>query len=151
MHSLRWNILLILIAAQSLTAQDNGLTAYWHFDSSTGTAAIESRKQVEDKIQGNFSCTPGVRGDGIKFDGFTTRISRDSKAAPEIHEALTFETWIAPQAYPWNWNAIVAQKNRYFFGVDATGPLGLRVPIDDQWRECICSCSLDSSTADPAD
>ena len=73
MHSLRWNILLILIAAQSLTAQDNGLTAYWHFDSSTGTAAIESRKQVEDKIQGNFSYTPGVRGDGIKFDGFTTR------------------------------------------------------------------------------
>jgi hypothetical protein len=142
MYSLRWNIFLILIAAQSLTAQDNGLTAYWHFDSSTGTAAIESRKQVEDKVQGNFSYTPGVRGHGIKFDGFTTRISRDSKAAPEIHEALTFETWIAPQAYPWNWNAIVEQKNRYFFGLDATGHIGLRVFIDDQWRECISAAQV---------
>jgi Concanavalin A-like lectin/glucanases superfamily len=142
MHSLRWNILLLLISAQSLICQDNGLAAYWPFDSSTGTTAIESTKRVEDKIEGYFSYTRGVRGNGINFDGFTTRISRDPKAAPEIHEALTFETWIAPQAYPWNWNAIIEQKNRYFFGVDATGHIGLRVLIDDQWRECISAAQV---------
>ena len=142
MHSLLWNIFLLVISAQSLTAQDSGLAAYWSFDSSTGTTAIESRERAEDKIEGYFSYTRGVHGNGIKFDGFTTRISRDSKAAPEIHEALTFETWIAPQAYPWNWNAIIEQKNRYFFGVDATGHIGLRVFIDDQWRECISAAHV---------
>jgi len=142
MHSLRWNFLLVLIAAHSLIAQDVGLAAYWPFDSSQGSVAIETSKQAEDNIQGNFSYTPGVRGDGIKFDGFTTRISREAKAAPEIHGALTFETWIAPQAYPWNWNAIVEQKKRYFFGLDATGHIGLRVFIDDQWRECISAAQV---------
>ena len=83
-----------------------------------------------------------MHGNGIKFDGFTTRIFRDSKAAPEIHGGLTFEAWIAPQAYPWNWNAIVEQKKRYFFGLDATGHIGLRVFIDDQWRECVSALQV---------
>jgi len=69
MNSLRWNILLLLISARSLTSQAIGLAAYWPFDSSTGTTAIESRKRVEDKIEGYFSYTRGVRGNGIKFDG----------------------------------------------------------------------------------
>jgi hypothetical protein len=142
MHFLRWNFLVVLIAAHSLIAQDTGLAAYWPFDSSQGSVAIETSKKTEDQIQGNFSYVPGVRGNGIKFDGFTTRIYRDSKAAPEIHGALTFETWIAPQAYPWNWNAIVAQKNRYFFGLDATGHIALRVYLDDQWRECISAAEV---------
>jgi hypothetical protein len=142
MHSLRWSLLLILVGARSLIAQDTGLTAYWPFDASRGSIAIETRKQAADKIQGNFSYLPGVRADGIKFDGFTTRISRDSKAAPDIHQALTFEAWIAPQAYPWNWNAIVEQKNRYFFGLDATGHIGLRAFIDDQWRECVSATQV---------
>ena len=137
MHSLRWSFFLVLIAPYSLIGQDTGLTAYWPFDSSESSIAIEATKQAEDKIQGNFSYVSGVRGNGMKFDGFTTRIFRDAQVAPEIHQALTFEAWIAPQAYPWNWNAIVEQKNRYFFGLDATGHIGLRVLIDDQWRECI--------------
>ncbi|MGA8153607.1 MAG: LamG domain-containing protein [Terriglobales bacterium] len=157
MHFLRLKLFVILVAAHSLAAQDSGLTAYWPFDSSEGAVAIEASKQAEDKIQGNFSYTSGVRGNGIKFDGFTTRISRDSKAAPEIHGALTFETWIAPHAYPWNWNAIVEQKKRYFFGLDATGHIGLRVYIDDQWRECISAAEVPfmqwshiAATFDPA-
>jgi hypothetical protein len=142
MHSLRWNLLLILVAAHPLISQDTGLTAYWPFDSSGGSVAIEISKKVDDKIQGNFFYAPGVHGNGIKFDGFTTRIFRDSKAAPEIHGGLTFEAWIAPQAYPWNWNAIVEQKKRYFFGLDATGHIGLRVFIDDQWRECVSALQI---------
>src|SRR5271170_1031949 len=112
MHCLRWNLLVIIFAARSLVAQDAGLAAYWPFDSSRDASAIEAIHHTGDKIQGYFSDIAGVRGNGIKFDGFTTRISRDSKAAPEVRDALTCEAWIAPQAYPWNWNAIVEQKKR---------------------------------------
>ena len=142
MHFL-WSFLpTILFSAHALMAQDTGLIAYWPFDSPAGVTAIEATKETQDKIEGNFSYVAGAHGNGIKFDGFTTRITRDAEAAPEIHGALTLEAWIAPQAYPWNWNAIVEQKKRYFFGIDATGHIALRVFLDDQWRECVSAAEV---------
>jgi hypothetical protein len=132
--------LLVLVCIPGL-GQDQGLAAYWPFDEAKGAATVESGKQTEDVIQGNFSFVAGVRGKALKFDGFTTRITRNSDL-PEIHEAVTFEAWIAPQAYPWNWNAIVEQKNRYFFGIDASGHIGLRIFVDDQWRECVSAVQV---------
>jgi hypothetical protein len=136
MRRLAWKLALLVLICRSGFGQDNGLVAYWPFDEASGTTVVEAIKQTKDVIQGNFSLVSGVRGNGIKFDGFTTRITRDSNA-PEIQEAVTFEAWIAPQAYPWNWNAIVEQRDRYFFGLDATGHIGLRVFIDSYWRECV--------------
>ncbi len=112
LRRLGWIAMLALVCRSGF-GQDQGLVAYWPFDEAKGTATVESSKQTEDVIQGNFSLVSGVRGKGIKFDGFTTRITRKSDL-PEIHEAVTFEAWIAPQAYPWNWNAIVEQEKRYF-------------------------------------
>ena len=88
----------------------------------------ESIKQIDDKIHRQLTLiVGGVRGNGIKFDGVRlTRITRDAHSAPDIEGAATFEAWIAPQAYPWNWGAIVERKSRYFFGLDATGHVGLR-------------------------
>jgi len=140
LRRLGWIALLALVCRSGF-GQDQGLVAYWPFDEAKGTATVESSKQTEDVIQGNFSLVSGVRGKGIKFDGFTTRITRKSDL-PEIHEAVTFEAWIAPQAYPWNWNAIVEQEKRYFFGLDATGHIGLRVFVDDQWRECFSAVQV---------
>lgn len=136
MRRLVWKLALLLLICQSGFGQDRGPAAYWPFDEARGRATTEKSNQAEDVIQGNFSLVNGVIGKGLKFDGFTTRITRVSDL-PEIHEAVTFEAWIAPQAYPWNWNAIVEQENRYFFGLDATGHIGLRVFVDDQWRECV--------------
>jgi hypothetical protein len=59
-----------------------------------------------------------------------------------VEGAATFEAWIAPQAYPWNWSAIVERKNRYFFGLDATGHIAVRANIDKQWRECVSSAQI---------
>jgi Concanavalin A-like lectin/glucanases superfamily len=129
------------VAGSPSLGQDTGLVAYWGFDEEDKGVTMDSATQTKDVIQGNFSFVKGVSGKGIKFDGFTTRIARNS-SLPIIHKALTFEAWIAPQAYPWNWNAIVEQKNRYFFGLDATGHIGLRVMDDDQWRECVSAAEV---------
>lgn len=131
------SLIFLILSVPALADQDNGPVAYWPFDASTVSATTESIKQVDDTILGNFTLVDGARGKGIKFDGFTTRISRDSHTAPAVEGAATFEAWIAPQVYPWNWGAIVERKNRYFFGLDATGHVGLRVYIDNQWRECV--------------
>lgn len=141
-HRIVWKLAFFVLTCQSGISQDNGLLAYWSFDEASGTDTVERVQQTEDTIRGNFSFVDGVRGKGLKFDGFTTRITRDSFVngkwnAPEIKDAITVEAWIAPQAYPWNWNAIVEQKDRYFFGLDETGHIGLRVYIDNHWRECV--------------
>lgn len=122
-------------------AEERDLVAYWPFDHESGNAVTDVAGHANDGIAGNFSFLSGVRGDGIKFDGFTTRIARSSHL-PEITEGATFSVWIAPQAYPWNWNAIAEQENRYFFGLDATGHIGLRVLLDGQWRECVSDAAI---------
>lgn len=134
-------LLFIFFSSTPAMAQENGLVAYWPFDGGKGSITHETQKDSDDTINGNFSYVNAVRGDGLKFDGFTTRVSRTSNL-PEIHETVTFAAWIAPQAYPWNWSAILEQKNRYFFGLDATGHIGLRLFIDDQWRECISATRI---------
>jgi Concanavalin A-like lectin/glucanases superfamily len=135
-------LLLAILGVPALMAEENGPVAYWPFDSSTGGTTKESIQQVDDAILGNFSVVKGARGSGIKFDGFTTRITRDSHSAPAVEGAATLEAWIAPQSYPWNWSSIVERKNRYYFGLDATGHIGLRVYIDNQWRECVSGAQV---------
>jgi hypothetical protein len=80
-------------------------------------------------------------GKALKCDGFTTRIIRDAENAPLIEGAFSIEAWVAPQAYPWNWCALVTQayqKQRgFFFGIDAEGRIGLHIAIRRQWREFI--------------
>ncbi len=142
MRCLRWSLLLAIVAAHALVSQASypRKTGRWRIGPLTvsiGSVTKENTKQFDDTILGNFTLVGGVRGKGIKFDGFTTRITRDAHSAPAVEGAATFEAWIAPQAYPWNWGAIVERKNRYFFGLDATGHVGLRVYIDNQWRECV--------------
>jgi hypothetical protein len=135
-------LMIMILVVPALIAEEAGPVAYWPFDSVNGIVTKESTKQADDAILGNFTLVHGVRGNGVKFDGFTTRISRDAHTAPVIAGAVTFEAWIAPQAYPWNWSSIVEQKNRYFFGLDATGHIGLRVYIDGQWRECASGAQI---------
>ena len=114
--------------------------AHWKFDEGKGKRAIDSVTEQRDKINGNFWYVPGVSGTAVKFDGSTTHVVRDADAAPHLEDALTIEAWIALQAYPWNWTAIVNQekdhKAGYFFGIDAEGHLGLHMSIDDRWCEC---------------
>jgi hypothetical protein len=135
-------LVFFVFGIQNLAAQKTNPVAYWQFDGATGSATIESVQNTKDTIAGYFQFVEGVRGQAIKFDGFTTRIALDSHAAPDIEGAVTFEAWLAPQAYPWNWSAIVERKNRYFFGLDATGHIALRVYIDKQWRECVSATQI---------
>jgi hypothetical protein len=102
--------------------------------------------RTEDVISGNYKYTNGARGKAIKFDGYTTSIIRKAAQAPRLTDTFTVEAWVALQAYPWNWTAIVNQekdhKAGYFFGIDAEGRLGLNLSVNGQWRECISKSKL---------
>lgn len=118
----------------------NDTIAWWKFDEGPGKIALDSITRKEDVILRNSWYLPGVSGTGLKFDGFTTHIVRKAKDAPRVRNSFTVEAWVAPQAYPYNWCAIVNQERDhragYFFGIDDFGRVGLHLAIDGRWREC---------------
>jgi len=121
-------------------AADSGLVAWWKFDEGRGRTALDSASRNKDSIKGNFRYIEGASGSAIKCDGFTTRIICKAADAPRLANAFTIEAWVAPQAYPWNWCAIVNQEKDheagYFFGIDQIGHVGLHLAVDGKWHEC---------------
>jgi len=123
------------------SADSGDPVAWWKFNAGPGPTAVESMSRIENGIQGNYRFIDGASGTGLKFDGFTTRVRHPAAAAPRLNGAFTFEAWIAPQEYPWNWCAILDQSKNwqdgYFFGIDAYGRVGLLLSVGGRWRECV--------------
>jgi len=128
------------VFSPALISAQQGPVAWWKFDKAKGNMTLDSVSQIKDSINGNFRYIKGVKGSGLKCDGRTTRIVRKPKDAPVLKDAFTIEAWIAPQAYPYNWCAIVNQekdhKAGYFFGIDNWARVGLHVSVDGKWLEC---------------
>jgi len=81
--------------------------AWWRFEEGQGGTTVDSAENHEDELRGHLSFAAGVRGKGLKFDGFTARVVRNASTAPRLTGAFTIEAWIAPQEYSWNWTGIV--------------------------------------------
>jgi len=135
---------LVGLAFVSLSfAGEDGLVAWWKFDEGEGKVARDCVGGKIDSIEGYFKSVDGVEGSAIKCDGFTTRLVRSCTDAPKLKEAFTVEAWVAPQAYPWNWCAIINHekdhREGYFFGIDALGHIGLHLAAAGKWHECTTS------------
>ncbi len=141
-------VLLLVPACAQIQASDQapgevqteGPVAWWKFDEGQGQVAVDSVTAKKDEIRRTFWYRQGVSGGAVKFDGFTTHIVRDAAQSPSLKDAFTVEAWIAPQAFPYNWCAIVNQekdhKAGYFFGVSELGQIALNVAIDGKWVQC---------------
>ncbi|MEJ2594234.1 MAG: LamG domain-containing protein [bacterium] len=120
---------------------NESLIGYWKFDAVENSRTKDEATGRMDFIEGNYKLVEGIKGKALKCDGFTTTIIRDAEEVPEISGAFSIEAWIAPQAYPWNWCAIVNQEfehqRGFFFGIDAEGRIGFHAAVARQWRECI--------------
>jgi len=118
---------------------DDGLLAWWKFESGDGKTALDSVSGIKDQIKGLAKYVQGSSGKGLRFDGFTTSIVRSSDKAPKLGDAFTFEAWIAIQAYPWGVCAIINQekdrKTGYLFGVDARGYVYLDLSVNGKWQQ----------------
>jgi len=128
------------------SAAENNPAAWWEFNQGDAKTALDTASRNEASIGGNFSYVEGVRGSAIKCDGFTTRIVRRAADVPRLADGFTIEAWIAPQAYPRTWCAIVNQekdrKAGYLFGIDALGRIGLHLAVDGKWYECTSNTAV---------
>lgn len=111
----------------------------WDFNESHGALVHDSLGNLDDHVEGYFDMVPGVEGNALHFDGYTTRIVRKAKEVPALGDAFTVSAWVALDNYPWNWVPIVDQSDGnqvgFFFGIDAFGHLGLQLSVNGVWQQ----------------
>jgi len=116
------------------------LVAAWSFEDTRPGETLDLAGKKRDLITGFTTRAEGVSGQALKFDGFTSKVVRHAAGVPSLENGFTFEAWIAPQVYPWNWAAILNQeaehKAGWFFGMSGEGTIGLHIAKDGTWIEC---------------
>jgi hypothetical protein len=168
---------LVSVAGLSLlshfaTAQDQ-LLLHWSFDNQQSTEwrygerppHLQTKEVItgtDFKVGGLGRYVPGVRGNALIFDGFSTyvegvprratseaRDGNEEERRVRLPESITIEAWIALTAYPWNWAPILTIGNYritgFYFGVDARGRVGFHISDGTSaWHEC--NSSIDPHT-----
>lgn len=114
---------------------------YWNFEK------IKERKTQEvlsgkwDILEGNFSVARGVKGNGLRLDGFTTCLRGSEAAQLKDEEQLTLEAWVALGEYPLNWCPIITTETTevegYRLMIGPYGQISMEAAIDGKWRTCI--------------
>jgi hypothetical protein len=121
-----------------LWAQNPAL--YWDFENIENRTTIEVVSGIGDTLEGCFTEAEGVRGNGIRLDGFTTCLRRDAEHTTRLADEFTVEAWVALGNYPWNWCPVLTTESNEIKGYRLMlGPLGqvsLEGAIDEQWISC---------------
>jgi hypothetical protein len=125
---------------------EKGIVAWWTFDETEDKLVKDIAKGIQDKINGNFRYVQGSTGKAIKFDGFTTSVTRKASEAPQLSDGFTIEAWVAVAAYPWNWCPIVSQQKvkeaGYAFEIGPRGEFGLKLFSGGKWQECLSEAKI---------
>ena len=132
LRSLRWVLWMMLLGGLA-AGQQRGPVAQWKFDQSGGASSRDSIAGVDDVVSGYFEFAGGVSGNALRFDGYTTGVTRLAKQVSPMGTAISVAAWLAPNTYPWNWVPVVdyqdEQQGGYFFGIDAEGHVGMSVEM----------------------
>jgi hypothetical protein len=135
-----------LLLAGLAAGQQSTPVAQWQFNQSSGAQTKDIISGLEDSVAGYYAYAPGVSGNALRFDGYTTSVVRSAKQAPKMGAEITVVAWVAPNAYPWNWVPVVdyqdEQQGGYFFGVDAEGHVGMSVEGGDRWQTVISEAAI---------
>jgi hypothetical protein len=136
----RYAMLILLLAPLAALPAAAPPVVCWTFDEARDTGAVQQARERLDSLLGAIECVPGVRGSGLKFDGFTSRLVRVAKDLPQFGPALTVEAWIAPQEYSWAWTGSVDHdqdaRAGFFLGINHLGQVGFYASVDGQWLGC---------------
>lgn len=139
--------LLCSLAACALHGQNRTADVHWAFAQNQGPGPVDAVEQRKAALGGLYSYVPGVVGDALRFDGYTTSMtSAYQQTDGGISKGFSVEAWVALNTYPWNWVPIVdqeqSQQQGFFFGIDAFGHFALSASINGLWRTVASSTTL---------
>jgi hypothetical protein len=133
-------LLVINLSIVSGKAEEIMPVAWWSLDEVTADSVQDKIKNIQDHLSGNFRVVQGVSGSALKFDGYTTMLTRKDNETPALSAAFTIEAWVAIAAYPWSWCPLICHNNNssgYAFEIGPEGELALKVFSGSAWRNCI--------------
>ena len=122
---------------------ERGLAAWWRFDEGDGRETLDEVGGKDTVAYARW--TRGVSGTGLRFNGFSSYVSRPGAAAPRFRDAFSVEAWVKLLGEPKGWCAIVNQHRfplGYYFGLDGAGDLALHVAAGGKWHACAAPVKL---------
>lgn len=132
-------IALCLSVSAGVSAQEAPEGISWTFDEPNGAIVHDSTGNIDDRVEGFFRRVPGVQGQALEFDGYSTKIIRLARAVPHLADAFTVSAYVAINNYPWNWVPIADQSADhqlgFFFGIDALGHVGFDAAVHGVWQQ----------------
>jgi hypothetical protein len=146
-------LLIIFIPFNSLKCQNNPVLFFWNFND---TLANKNEPFHASDPFGNYQTgglikfVPGVIGNAIKLDGFSSFIdvipTNQNPAGGErklfnLPRKISIEAWVALGAYPWNWAPVLTMGKYkitgFYFGIDSRGRVGFHMSdATSIWHEC---------------
>jgi hypothetical protein len=124
---------------------------HFSFAQSQGATPVDRMRGEKAALGGEYSYVPGVSGDAVRFDGYTTRMTVKVADAEQVGQAIgrngfTVEAWVALNTYPWNWVPVADQEldrqEGFFFGIDAFGHFALETSINGYWQRLVSKETL---------
>lgn len=112
-----------------------------------GATPVDSTHGAKAALGGEYSYVPGVSGDAVRFDGYTTRMTvKVPESGTAGRNGFAVEAWVALNTYPWNWVPLVDQEldrqEGYFFGIDAFGHFALEASFNGVWQTLVSKQTL---------
>ena len=132
----------------AIAPEPTGVAAvHWSFSQDQGASPRDDRSGASAKLEGNYQYVPGISGDGVRFDGYTTSMTVDRKEIPSLGpDGFTVESWVALDTYPWNTVPVIEQENEhqagFLLGIDAFGHVTFAACINGQWRTAISTATI---------
>lgn len=112
----------------------------WNFDEIINRTVIEQKTGIKDTLEGNFKVVDGVKGSGLKLDGFTACLKHEDQDNSAPGSEFTIESWISLGNYPWNWCPVLTTENNQVKGyrlmIGPHGEVSLQTAIGGQWISC---------------
>ncbi len=131
---------LLLYGQCPAQAEQDPPVAWWFFDNLNEQTAQDQIGKINDTIDGNFTKVKGINGNAIRFDSFTTEITREASKAPVISDDFSVEAYVAFAAYPWDWCALITQRDAEAAGfsvdIGTNGELRLQLKVGEKWISC---------------
>jgi hypothetical protein len=112
----------------------------WDFNEVNNRTTLEQKSGIADTLEGNFKLDPGVKGNGLRLDEFTTRLIHSDPNMPVPGEEITVEAWVSLGNYPWNWCPVLTtetdETKGYRLMIGPHGEASMQVAIGEQWISC---------------
>ena len=131
---------IILFLSAFTFAQEGDPIMYWDFSSTDQRTTVEQISGIADTLEGNFSVAEGIKGSGLRLDGFTACVKHSDKEKPLPGDAFTIEAWVSLGNYPWNWCPVMTSEsnetNGYRLVIGPHGQVALESAIAEKWITC---------------